>query len=27
VLVKGDPRDYDTDARTITFNVSVAPAA
>jgi hypothetical protein len=25
--LQGDPRDYDTDAETITFDVSVAPAA
>jgi hypothetical protein len=25
--LQGDPRDYDTDAETITFEVSVAPAA
>jgi hypothetical protein len=25
--LEGDPRDYDTDAETITFDVSVAPAA
>jgi hypothetical protein len=26
-VLQGDPRDYDTDAETITFDVSVAPAA
>jgi len=26
-VLQGDPRDYDTDAETITFEVSVAPAA
>jgi hypothetical protein len=25
--LEGDPRDYDTDAETIIFDVSVAPAA
>jgi hypothetical protein len=25
--LEGDPRDYDTDAETLTFDVSVAPAA
>ena len=25
--IQGDPRDYETDAETITLNVSVAPAA
>ena len=25
--LEGDPRDYDTDAETITLDVSVAPAA
>ena len=25
--LEGDPHDYDTDAETITFDVSVAPAA
>jgi hypothetical protein len=25
--LQGDPRDYDTDAETITLDVSVAPAA
>jgi hypothetical protein len=25
--LQGDPRDYDTDAETVTFDVSVAPAA
>jgi len=25
--VEGDPRDYDADAETVTFDVSVAPAA
>jgi hypothetical protein len=25
--LEGDPRDYDTDAETVTFDVSVAPAA
>ena len=25
--VEGDPRDYDTDAGTLTFDVNVAPAA
>lgn len=25
--LQGDPRDYDTDAEAITFDVSVAPAA
>jgi len=25
--LEGDPRDYDTDAETITFDVNVAPAA
>ncbi len=25
--LQGDPRDYDTDAETITFDVNVAPAA
>ncbi len=25
--LEGDPRDYDADAETVTFDVSVAPAA
>lgn len=25
--LEGDPRDYDTDAETLTFDVKVAPAA
>jgi hypothetical protein len=25
--LEGDPRDYDTDAETLTFDISVAPAA
>lgn len=25
--LEGDPRDYDTDAETLTFDVNVAPAA
>ena len=25
--LQGDPRDYDTDAEAVTFDVSVAPAA
>jgi hypothetical protein len=25
--LEGDPRDYDTDAETLTFDVSMAPAA
>jgi hypothetical protein len=25
--LEGDPRDYDTDAETVTFDVNVAPAA
>ncbi len=27
LALQGDPRDYDTDAETITLDVSVAPAA
>ena len=26
-IVEGDPRDYDTDAETLAFDVNVAPAA
>jgi hypothetical protein len=27
VALEGDPRDYDADAETVTFDVTVAPAA
>jgi len=27
VALEGDPRDYDTDAETLTFDVNVSPAA